>query len=224
MYIILILTITPYLSKVGEIIANPTNRLEFYVPQKQLKKWLPKPEEILANKTLGIFAPHLADPRLWHFNRRCLSTAIYIGVMSSFFPLPGQMLLALIFCLIFRANVPMAIALTWITNPLTTIPIFYFAYWVGTLFIDTPMISFHLIGQMLSAFSLWIFSNGDNPFMIYKDSVSLSTFTLGLTVIAIITSIICGVAFRFVWRFKVVSSWKKRHGYRPPHLLKKYQK
>ncbi len=194
------------------------------MPQHKLKKWLPTPEQILKNKTLKLFAPHLADPRLWHFNRRCLNKAVYIGVMSSFFPLPGQMLIALVFCLYFRANVPMAVALTWITNPLTTIPIFYVAYWLGAVMFDVPMINFELIGQMLSALSLWIFSDGANPFVTYRSSVSLTAFLTGLLIIGTISSIICGILFNFVWRFKVVATWKKRHGYRPPHLLKKYQK
>lgn len=101
------------------------------MPQKKLKQWLPRPEQLMENRTIKLFAPHLADPRLWHFNRECLTKAVYIGMMSAFFPLPGQMLVALILALIFRANVPMAVALTWITNPFTTIPIFYAAYYIG---------------------------------------------------------------------------------------------
>ncbi len=194
------------------------------MPQRKLKKWLPTPEQILKNKSLQMFAPHLSDPRLWHFNRRCLNKAVYIGIVVAFFPLPGQMILALLISLYFRANVPMAVGLTWITNPVTTIPVFYVAYWVGAVLLDVPMIDFNLIGQMLSALSLWLFSDGANPFVTYQNSVSLSAFVLGLVILAVISSVVCGVAFNFAWRFKVVSTWKKRHGYRPPHLLKKYQK
>ena len=101
------------------------------VSKKRLKKLLPTPEQILQSRSLKLFAPHLADPRLWQFNRHSLNKAVYIGVLSAFFPLPGQMLLALIGALIFRANVPMALGLTWITNPLTTLPIFYVGYYIG---------------------------------------------------------------------------------------------
>lgn len=55
------------------------------VPQKRLKDLLPTPEKILESRTLKLFAPHLADPRLWHFNRHSLNKAVYIGVLSAFF-------------------------------------------------------------------------------------------------------------------------------------------
>ena len=70
------------------------------------------------------------------------------------------MLLALIGALIFRANVPMALGLTWITNPLTTLPIFYTGYYIGAKIIDVPMISLRLIGRMIADFSLWVLSDG----------------------------------------------------------------
>lgn len=181
------------------------------MPKKSLKNLLPTPEKILESRALRVFAPHLADPRLWHFNRHSLNKAVYIGVLSAFFPLPGQMPLALIGALIFRANVPMALGLTWITNPLTTLPIFYAGYYIGAKIIDVPMISLRLIGRMLADFSLWILSDGANPFITYKGTVSITAFCVGLTILAIISSIICGLAFKGIWRYKTVANWQKRH-------------
>nr|WP_227697719.1 DUF2062 domain-containing protein [Psychrobacter cibarius] len=171
---------------------------------------LPTPEKILESRTLKLFAPHLADPRLWHFNRHSLNKAVYIGVLSAFFPLPGQMLLALVGSLIFRANVPMALGLTWITNPLTSLPIFYAGYYIGAKILDVPMISLRLIGRMIADFSLWALSDGANPFITYRGTVSIAAFCIGLTILAIVTSIVCGLAFKAVWRYKTVVSWQKR--------------
>lgn len=178
--------------------------------KKRLKNLLPTSEKILESRSLKLFAPHLADARLWQFNRHSLNKAVYIGVLSAFFPLPGQMLLALIGALIFRANVPMALGLTWITNPITTLPVFYAGYYVGAKIIDVPMISLRLIGKMIADFSLWVLSDGANPFVTYRGTVSLSAFCLGLTILAIVTSIICGLAFKAIWRYKTVTSWQKR--------------
>lgn len=180
------------------------------MPKKHLKALLPTPEKILESRTLKLFAPHLADPRLWHFNRHSLNKAVYIGVLTAFFPLPGQMLLALIGSLIFRANVPMALGLTWITNPLTSLPIFYAGYYIGAKIIDAPMISLRLIARMITDFSLWLLSNGANPFVTYRGTVSLAAFCIGLTILAIVSSIICGLAFKAIWRYKTVVSWQKR--------------
>ncbi|MBF2719559.1 DUF2062 domain-containing protein [Psychrobacter sp. NG254] len=180
------------------------------VPKKRLKDLLPTPEKVLESRTLKLFAPHLADPRLWHFNRHSLNKAVYIGVLSAFFPLPGQMLLALIGSLIFRANVPMALGLTWITNPLTSLPIFYAGYYIGAKILDAPMISLRLIGRMIADFSLWVLSNGANPFITYRGTVSIAAFCIGLTILAVVTSIICGLVFKAVWRYRTVASWQKR--------------
>ena len=180
------------------------------MPKKRLKDLLPTSETLLENRTLKLFGPQLADPRLWHFNRHSLNKAVYIGVLSAFFPLPGQMLLALIGALIFRANVPMALGLTWITNPLTTLPVFYAGYYIGAKILDVPMISLRTIGRMISDLSLWIISDGANPFITFKGTVSLTAFCLGLTILAIITSIVCGLAFKAIWRYKTVTSWQKR--------------
>lgn len=180
------------------------------MPKKRLKDLLPTPEKILESRSVKLFAPQLADPRLWHFNRHSLNKAVYIGVLSAFFPLPGQMLLALIGALIFRANVPMALGLTWITNPITTLPVFYAGYYIGAKILDVPMISLRIIGRMISDFSLWIISDGANPFVTYKGTVSLTAFCLGLSILAIISSIICGLAFKAIWRYKTVTSWQKR--------------
>ena len=191
------------------------------VPQKRLKDLLPTPEKILESRSLKLFAPHLADPRLWHFNRHSLNKAVYIGVLSAFFPLPGQMLLALIGSLIFRANVPMALGLTWITNPVTSLPIFYAGYYIGAKILDTPMISLRFIGRMIADFSLWALSDGANPFITYKGAVSLAAFCIGLTILAVVTSLICGLAFKAIWRYKTVTSWQKRQ-HKPADKSSKY--
>lgn len=180
------------------------------VPKKRLKDLLPTPEKILESRILQLFAPQLADPRLWHFNRHSLNKAVYIGVLSAFFPLPGQMLLALIGALIFRANVPMALGMTWITNPLTSLPIFYAGYYIGAKIIDVPMISLRVIGRMIADFSLWVLSDGANPFITYRGTVSLTAFGVGISLLAIVTSIVCGLAFKAIWRYKTVVSWQKR--------------
>ena len=120
------------------------------------------------------------------------------------------MLLDLIGALIFRANVPMALGLTWITNPLTTLPVFYAGYYVGAKILDVPMISLRIIGRMISDFTLWIISDGANPFITYKGTVSIAAFCLGLTILAVISSIVRGLAFKAIWRYKTVTSWQKR--------------
>lgn len=181
------------------------------MPKQKLKKWLPSPEKLRENRVIGWFAPFLADPRLWQMNRSALTRAVYIGVLCAFFPLPGQMPLAVIGALLFRANIPMAVSLTWITNPLTTIPVFWFAYSVGAFLIGEPMIGIRTIGMIVADFSLWITGHGTNPFATHL--FSLKAFIVGLIVCGVVSSMITGLLFNFILQYRIVTSWQKRLGY-----------
>ena len=183
-----------------------------FMPKQKLKNWLPTPEKLRENRMISLFAPFLADPRLWHLNRNALTRAVYVGVLCAFFPLPGQMPLALIGALIFRANVPMSIALTWITNPLTTIPIFWVCYLVGAILLGEPVIGIRGMGLMISDLTLWATGNGSNPFKI-NAIFSFKAFAWGLLVCGMMTSVILGIAFRIFWQYRIANDWQKRQGY-----------
>lgn len=71
-------------------------------------------------------------PRLWHLNRRSVAGATGVGLFVAFIPLPFQMVLAALGALWLRVNLPLSVALIFITNPLTMGPAFYFCYKVGT--------------------------------------------------------------------------------------------
>lgn len=185
------------------------------MPKKQLKRWLPTPDELKQNKLINrLFAPYLSDARLWHMNRNSFIRAIYIGVFVAFLPMPGQMALALLGALIFRANVPMSVALTWLTNPLTSIPVFWVAYWLGATLLGEPSISLRTVGIVLTDVTLWLVADNDNPFK-QNRIFSFKAFALGLFLCAIATCIICASLFNLFWRYNVYRSWKKRRGHQP---------
>ncbi|OOS25703.1 DUF2062 domain-containing protein [Moraxella pluranimalium] len=182
------------------------------MPKNKIKAWLPTPEKLRENRLVAMFAPFLADPRLWQMNRNSLNRAVYVGVLAAFFPLPGQMPLAIIGALIARANIPMAVALTWITNPLTGIPVFWLAYSLGALLLGEPLIGLRAIGMILTDLTLWVTADGVNPFTHHK-IFSWQAMVVGLVLSAIITSIVLGIAFRLFWHYRTVRDWQARHGY-----------
>lgn len=181
------------------------------MPKKYLKVWLPSPEKLQESRIMRWLAPVLADPRLWQMNRNALNRAVYVGVFCAFLPLPGQMPLAVFGALLCRANVPMAVALTWLTNPLTAIPVTWLAYSTGALLLGEPLINTQTIATILGQISQWLAEDGPNP--LTNHPFSLTAFALGLLICAVITSIVAGVIFRFIWQYHTVASWRKRHGY-----------
>ena len=64
------------------------------------------------------------DRELWHPCRDTVSTGLAIGLFVSMLPIIGQMFLAAIGAVRFRANVPIAIAACWVSNPATQLFIF----------------------------------------------------------------------------------------------------
>ena len=73
----------------------------------------------------------LEHPVYWSLNRRSVTRAFALGLFLAFVPLPIHMLLAAILALSLRLNVPAAIVGTLLTNPLTIVPLYLFAYWIG---------------------------------------------------------------------------------------------
>jgi uncharacterized protein (DUF2062 family) len=108
------------------------------MPKRWLQKYIPTRDWIMQQKTLRIFGSWLHDPNLWHLNRRSVAGAAAIGLFSAILPIPGQTVPAALGALLFRCNLPVALALTWISNPLTMGPFLYVQYHLGAWLMHTP--------------------------------------------------------------------------------------
>jgi len=70
---------------------------------------------------------------------RAIALGVAIGVFVAFTPSIGlQTVIALVLATLLNANRPAAMALVWITNPLTIPPCFVLTYCVGSLFWPGP--------------------------------------------------------------------------------------
>ncbi|MFC6755273.1 DUF2062 domain-containing protein, partial [Halorubrum tibetense] len=87
--------------------------------KKLLKRWMPDPAKIRNHASLQFLGNVLHDPNLFHLNRTSVSRAFFVGIFICFLPIPGQMGLAALCALWFRANLPISAALVWISNPIT---------------------------------------------------------------------------------------------------------
>jgi uncharacterized protein (DUF2062 family) len=84
------------------------------------------------NSKIDTFLDKYNLPRSYFsINRRSISKGVGIGLFWAFIPMPMQML-AVILCTPFiRFNVPIAITMVWLSNPLTMPPMYYMEYLTG---------------------------------------------------------------------------------------------
>lgn len=68
----------------------------------------------------AIVAP-IFNRELWHPCRESVASGLGIGLFVAMLPIPGQMILAALGAMKMRANVAIAIAACWVTNPATQI-------------------------------------------------------------------------------------------------------
>lgn len=164
--------------------------------RKLLKRYMPDARTIREHKNLQFFGTLLHDPNLWHMNRESVSRAFAIGFFWGLVPMPFQMIPSAACAIFFRANLPISVALVWISNPVTMPPLFYFCYLVGTWIMGTPEHSFHfaMTWDWLTSELLVIWQ----PFL-------LGCFVVGSTL-----SLLGYFGMHGFWRWHVVRNWERR--------------
>lgn len=79
----------------------------------------------------------LFNLEMWQPQRERFAAGCAIGVFFAMIPLPFQMVGAAVIAYFGRVNIPAAIALTWLTNPLTAAFFVYLEYKIGNLILGT---------------------------------------------------------------------------------------
>ncbi len=116
---------------------------------------------------------------LWHPCRDTVASGLAIGLFVSQLPIPGQMLLAALGSVRYRANVPFALAACWVTNPLTQLPIMLFQERFGDFLRDSLHIPIHPILEKIQV-SLHFIPGMEN------EVLNGGSFILGFITLAIL--------------------------------------
>jgi uncharacterized protein (DUF2062 family) len=103
------------------------------MPRQLFVKFRPIAEKLRSSWYFRALGPKLTDARLWGVNRRAITMAFGTGIAISFIPLPAHIVFGLIAAMIWHLNVPAMVATLLLMNPLTVVPVYYFAYRIGVL-------------------------------------------------------------------------------------------
>ena len=166
------------------------------MPRKTIRRFLPDLKGILNRPSMRWISALPQDPNLLHLNRHSVSLAVFIGIFCAFIPIPIQTLLVIGLCFWWGANLPIAIVIIWLSNPLTIPPMFYLTYKLGSSILGTEIdsLSFTLSWEWFSQLGVDIL--------------------LPLFVGSLLSGILLASAgyffILFLWRWKVIRNWEKR--------------
>jgi len=93
---------------------------------------MPTRERLAANPWLRWLKPWLGHPSLWRWSRRGVALGVALGVFFGLLIPVAQIPVTAAAAIVLRANLPVAVASTLITNPVTMGPLYYAAYHLGS--------------------------------------------------------------------------------------------
>lgn len=167
-------------------------------PENRVKRWLkrvaPQRAQLDGHRHLRVFGRLLQDPNLWHLNRRSVAGAAAVGLFVMYLPPVGQMLIAAAFAILLRVNLPISVALVWITNPLTIPPMFYLGYLVGSW----------ILGREPRAFDMEFWLHWRNWLEI------IVPLGLGCLICGLVCSVVGYFTVQVVWRWNLMRQIRLR--------------
>jgi uncharacterized protein (DUF2062 family) len=107
----------------------------FHTLRQRLREQMPTPDQLARQRWLRPIAHRLSERGLWHANPESLARGVAIGLFWAFVLPFAQVLFAAAHCVWWRANIPIAAAITFITNPFTIGGWLYLAYRLGSWFV-----------------------------------------------------------------------------------------
>jgi uncharacterized protein (DUF2062 family) len=165
---------------------------------------LPTRDSLEQSAIMRPFAHLVLRADLWRFNRRSVPRGVAVGLLVGIFALiPGvQLVGAALLCVPTRGNIPLAGAMTFLSNPATTPFIMLAAIALGNALgfhADLATLN-HLFtsGAGVAAWMHWLLSDGAPALMV------------GLVIIALVAAALGYAIAALVWRHMVSTRRRKR--------------
>lgn len=170
---------------------------------------LPTRESIEQVRWLRPVAHVVLRSDLWRFHRRSVPRGVALGLfIGIFLMIPGlQIIGAVLVSLPFRANIPLAVAMTFLSNPFTT-PLILLA----SLGIGNKVLGLHADFSTLS--TLMSDHAGLKAYMNWLFSDAAPALIGGLAVISIAAGVIGYFLASFGWQWWIRHKWEHRAAHR----------
>ena len=164
---------------------------------------MPTREGMEKNRFLRPVAHRVLAPALWRFTRRSVPRGVALGMVTGILIPMGQIPASAVLALPLRANIPAAALTTFLTNPLTTPPLWLAAYWVGRkiLRLDAAVPGTPIATKVTANLSWlqWLFAEA-GPALI-----------VGLLVLTVVGAVLGYVGSAIGWRLWIAAKWRKRN-------------
>jgi len=164
----------------------------------------PTLEELQNSRIIRRFAGRALHSQYWRFTRRSVPRAVGIGtVVGIFLMIPGlQIIGAALMSLPFRANVAVAGAMTFLSNPVTTPFILLGSIQVGNqLGFQADLATFQSLAERGAGFSEWLN-------WLWSDAAP--ALLVGLFIVGAVAGLIGYIVAGWVWRLRIARKWRRR--------------
>jgi len=162
----------------------------------RLSRWfhsqMPTHEQLEANR---FTAPFARRQELFRFTRRSVPRGVAVGLFVGIFALiPGiQIIGAALMCVPCRGNIPLAAAMTFLSNPATTPLILAASIWVGNhLGYHADLSTFYALyerGAGVREWAYWLLSDAAPALMV------------GLLIISAVSAVLGYILTVWFWRY-----------------------
>lgn len=177
------------------------------------RKNAPTRESLEEVRWLRPFAHRILEPSLWRFTRRSVPRGVALGlIVGIFLMIPGlQIIGAALLALPCRANVPIAVAMTFLSNPATTPFILYLSIVIGNRFVHssadvgTVMVMINQ-GASIADWFAWL------------ASAAAPALVTGLFVISVVAAAVGYLLSSCIWTAWIAHKWKQRERHRDEAL------
>ncbi|AUW59047.1 DUF2062 domain-containing protein [Sphingobium sp. SCG-1] len=175
----------------------------------RLTRWwhanAPTRESMEHNRFIAPVAHRVLEPSLWRFTRRSVPRGVALGLLVGIFLLiPGiQIAGAALLALPVRANIPVAAAMTFLSNPATTPFILWASVYVGNF----------MLGRTADAsgFMALVHNHaGVQQWMAWLFSEAAPAMLFGLAVISVVSAAVGYLIAVGFWRIRMSRKWHAR--------------